>query len=321
MHGRRRLVLALQAAFVVAVFGYGGHVIADYWRQTRGQADLLRLRAGPLLLATALVLATYALLIQLWRVVLDRWGERLSFLDATRIWSVSNLGRFVPGRVAQIGTMAYLARQREVSAVAATGSALLNTLINIAAGIVVALVAGGRFLEREYPGAQPIAVAMVGAAAVGLLILPWLLPRLASAAARLLRRPLERPVTIPASAIWITAAGNLGAWILYGVAFRLFTHGVRGVAPGETAGYVAAYSVSYILGYIVVFAPGGLGVREGALATAMVGLGLANAAEAALVAIASRLWLTVLEVLPGLVFLALAALRRRSPSPSGDAPT
>jgi uncharacterized membrane protein YbhN (UPF0104 family) len=318
---RRRLVLALQVAFVVAVFGYGGHVIADYWRETRGQADLLRLRAGPLALATLCVLTTYALLIQLWRIVLHRWGDRLSFLDATRIWSVSNLGRFVPGRVAQIGTMAYLARQCDVSGVAAAGSALLNTLINIAAGFVVALVAGGRFLEREYPGKQPVALAMVGLAAAGLLALPWLLPRVADLAARLLRRPLERAVTIPASAIWITVAGNLVAWVLYGIAFRLFTQGVLGASSGDTAGYVAAYSVSYILGYIAVFAPGGLGAREIALAAAMVSLGLANKGEAALVTIASRLWLTVLEVLPGLVFLALAALRRRYPSPSGDAST
>ncbi|HEX6629896.1 MAG TPA: lysylphosphatidylglycerol synthase domain-containing protein [Gemmatimonadaceae bacterium] len=321
MHARRRLVVALQAAFVVAVFGYGGHVIADYWRETRGQADLLRLRAGPLLLATLLVVATYALLIQLWRVVLDRWGDHLGFLDATRIWSVSNLGKFVPGRVAQIGAMAYMSRAQDVSAVAATGSALLNTLINIAAGVVVALVAGGRFLEREYPGTRPIAVAMIGAAAAGLLALPWILPRAANVAARLLRRPLERAVTIPASAIWITVLGNLVAWILYGLAFRFFTHGVLGDATGDTAGYIAVYAVSYILGYIVVLAPGGLGVREGALATTMVAFGLANTAQAALVAIASRLWLTVLEVVPGLVFLALAALRRRSPSPSGDAPT
>ena len=320
MRGRRRLVLALQAAFVVAVFGYGGHVIADYWRETRGQADLLRLRAGPLALATLLVLATYALLIQLWRVVLDRWGGYLSFVAAARIWSVSNLGKFVPGKVAQIGTMAYMSRAEDVSAVAATGSSILNALINIAAGIVVALVAGGRFLDQAYPGRRPIAVALVAAAAAGLVALPWLLPRGAALAARLLRRPLERPVTMPASAVWITVAGNLAAWILYGIAFRLFTEGVLGEAAGETAAYIAVYALSYLLGYIAVFAPGGIGAREIALATAMVSLGLANRAEAALVVIASRLWLTVLEVVPGLVFLALAALRRRSPSPSGDAP-
>lgn len=321
MRGRRKLALLLQAAFVVAVFGYGGHVIAQYWRDTQGQANLLRLRAGPLALATLLVLTTYALLIQLWRIVLDRWGGHLRFIDAARIWSVSNLGKFLPGRVAQIGAMAYMSRAQDVSAVAATGSSILNVLINIAAGLVVALVAGSRFLEREYPGKQPVAIALVAVAAAGLAALPWLLPRASSLAARLLRRPLERPVTIPASAIWITVAGNVVAWILYGVAFRLFTQGVLGFASGDVAGYIAAYSVSYILGYIAVLAPAGIGARELALATAMVGLGLSNKAEAALVVIASRLWLTVLEVLPGLVFLALAALRRRSPSPSGDAPT
>ena len=39
---------------------------------------------------------------------------------------------------------------------------------------------------------------------------------------------------------------------------------------------------------------------------ALVALGVAVSAEATLLVIASRLWLTVLEILPGLVSLALA---------------
>lgn len=306
----RRLRVALQAAFVVAVFAFGGWILADHWRDVRAAGPLLRLAWGPLVAATAVVFATYALLIQLWRLVLVHWNARLGFVDAARIWSIANLGRFVPGRVAQIGAMAYLARERGVSPVAAGGSAVLNTLINIAAGAAVALAAGGRQLDRLYPGATAVTAVLLVAAAAGLVALPWILPRAVTLAARLVRRPRPADVRMPASAVWLTAAGNLVAWVLYGLAFQLFTAGVLGEAGGATAGYLAAYAASYIVGYAVIFAPGGLGAREISLAAAMVGLDLATLPEATLVALTSRLWLTVLEVVPGLLFLASAAARR-----------
>lgn len=306
----RRLRVALQAAFVVAVFAWGGWILADHWREVRTAGPLLRLGWGSIAAATAIVFATYALLVQLWRIVLRHWGAHLGFVDAARIWSVANLGRFVPGRVAQIGAMAYMARERGVSPVAAAGSSVLNTLINIAAGAAVALAAGGRQLDRLYPGAALLATAALVVAAASLVALPWVLPRAVAAASRLLGRTPPDGVAMPASAVWLTAFGNLMAWVLYGLAFQLFTAGVLGDAGGATAGYLAAYAASYIVGYLVIFAPGGLGAREISLAVVMVGLDLATLPEATLVALTSRLWLTVLEVVPGLLFLAQAAVRR-----------
>jgi hypothetical protein len=318
---RRRIGLILRLGLVAAVVVFGGRYLLTEWDAVRAHAAALDPRPSLLTVATAVVLATYALLIQLWRLVLTRWGARLSFGDAAFIWSVSNLGRFVPGRVAQIGAMAYLARERGVSGGAAAGSALLNTLVNIAAGVVVALLAGGRLLERYRPGARVAGVAVAVAAVLALIALPWLLPRAAAFAARLLRRPLAVAPEMPAAAVWLTGAGNALAWLLYGAAFQLFTVGLLGHASSGTWSYVAVYTGSYIIGYLAFFTPGGLGAREGALVFFMTALGMASVAEATLVSVASRLWLTLLEVLPGLLFLAAAAVRRRPPTAPGDAPT
>ena len=317
---RRRLWIAAQVAFVALAFGYAAYYLAGQWGDARAQRDLLRLRPWPILAATALVFATYALLVQLWRLVLERWGARLGFVEAARIWSVSNLGRFLPVRVAQIGAMMYMARERGVSAAAAAGSSLLNALINIAAGVLVAVALGGPALDRVHAGARGVGLLMVGLAVVGLVALPWLLPPAIRLAGRLARRELPAQPTMPASAIWITVAGNLAAWLLYGVAFQLFTRGVLGEAAGALPAYVAVYSGSYVLGYLAVFTPGGLVAREAALVAFMTALGMATLPQATLVALASRLWLTVLEIVPGLLFLAHGTVRRRPPLTSGDAP-
>ena len=74
---------------------------------------------------------------------------------------------------------------------------------------------------------------------------------------------------------------------------------------GNAWSYIAVYTGSYLAGYLALFAPGGVGVREAALVLAMPRFQLATAADAAVIAIASRLWLTALEILPGLVLLRI----------------
>lgn len=321
--GRRKLALrALQAVFIVAVFVYGGEKIAGAWSDARlhGGADLLaRLRWSYLAAATGVVLLTYTLLIQLWRYVLRSWGERLGMVDAMAIWSISSLGRYVPGRVWQIAAMMTLSRDRGVSPASATGSALLNTLLNIGAGLLVALALGGRTLDQIRPGAAGLAAVAIGLAVLGMLLLPWLLPGMVRLAARLLRREIAEP-RMGAMAIWLTAGGNVVAWVLYGVAFQLFAAGVLGdVAAGAVPAYIAVYTGSYVVGYLAIFTPGGLGAREATMAAMLVASGLTTEPRAWLLAFASRLWLLVVEVLPGVIFLAHSYLRRTPKLTSGDA--
>jgi hypothetical protein len=56
------------------------------------------------------------------------------------------------------------------------------------------------------------------------------------------------------------------------------------------------------------------------MAESLRALGLAGPGEAWLLAITSRLWLTVLELVPGLLFLARDAARRPS-QPRSDVPS
>jgi hypothetical protein len=89
--------------------------------------------------------------------------------------------------------------------------------------------------------------------------------------------------------------------LLYGVAFWLFARGITPRATGNASSYIAVYTGSYLAGYLALFAPGGVGVREAVLVIAMPKFDLASAPDAAVIAITSRLWLTILEILPGLL--------------------
>lgn len=297
----------LQLLLAVGVVAFAAVTLWRQWQAVRHTGFDPDVRAGWLLAASVLVLATYALLIETWRRTLVAWGARLAFNDASRIWNVSNLGKYVPGKIWQVTAMTMMLQRRGVPLATSSGAAVVVTLANLVVGFSIVLLLGASTLDVVPGGPTAIAIA-VALGAAGLLAAPALVPRLSSLAARLLRRD-PPAVAMPAAAVWWSVAGCAVAWLLYGVAFRLFVVGVLGEARGSLASYVVVYTGSYLIGYIALFVPGGLGVRELALTASLPALGLATPPEAVLLTVASRLWLTALELIPGLTYLALG--RRR----------
>jgi hypothetical protein len=205
--------------------------------------------------------------------------------------------------------MGAMAQRSGVSAAAAVGSSLVVNLVSVVAGFaVIAVTAAGRVgaavqsqttsVSNRSAELTVIAIAIAGGGA--LLLAPAAVPRLASLASRVTGRAVAIP-RVPARAIWVAAAATVASWLLYGLAFALFAHGVSPRATGNASSYIAVYTGSYLAGYLALFVPGGVGVREGVLVLAMPRFELASAADAAVVAITSRLWLTILEILPGLL--------------------
>lgn len=311
---RRRALTLLQLAFAAAVIAFAGRVLLRQWREVGRVADVLRLD-WPLVGASALlVLGSYAILIETWRMVLSRWDAHLDYWDAARVWTVSNLGKYVPGKVWQITAMGAMVHRRGISPIVAGASSVLITLVNTVVGFVVVLALGARALDPAGKGTGAAVVAIVLLAA-GLVAAPAILPLVARALARATGRSISLP-RVPASAVWIAAAGSAAAWTIYGIAFRLFVAGVTGSAAGATTEYIAVFTGSYLIGFVTLFSPGGLGTRELAMTAALAAFGLATPPQAALITVGSRLWLTVLELVPGLLFMAGQGARRRlTPTP------
>ena len=284
------------------------------WSDLRRESFPARLDWGWVAASTATFGLAYVVLIQTWRAMVASWDRRLPFVAAAQIWTVSNLGRYVPGKVWQIAAMGVLAQRAGVSALGATGSAVLGTVVNIAAGFAVVMATGWHLLELPYAGATTVALAIIAAAVVALVAVPVAAP----AMARLLERTTGRAATgslPPRRAVILAVVGNVVAWGVYGLAFQLLARGVLGEAAGGFGAYVAVYTLSYLVGYLVLPAPAGVGFREASMITLMPAAGLATAAQAAVLAVASRLVLTVLDIVPGLAFLGRDMLRRPSRAP------
>jgi hypothetical protein len=184
------------------------------------------------------------------------------------------------------------------------------------------LATGARVLTAV-PGGEGAGAGLLRTLAVvipvGLVFLsvPAILPRLVRWAARLTGRSWTMP-PIPAGALWGAVLGTAAAWLLYGLGFELLARAVWGETAGGPGRYVSAFTFSYLIGYLALFAPGGIVVRELALVEALRILGLAAPAAGLVLALASRLWLTVLEIVLGVLFIPLM-LRLPTPPVIDDA--
>jgi uncharacterized membrane protein YbhN (UPF0104 family) len=305
---RRNLFKVAQWIFAAAVLFFAARSLATQWNKVESRFTHIEFGWEWIAAATALVLITYALLIEGWRRILEAWDSQVPFIDAARIWFLSNLGKYVPGNVWSLTAMGVMARKRGLSAIAAAGSSVIMQAVSLATGTAIVMITGAKLLGQ--PLLVGAAVLLLGAL---LISAPRFLPSLATSIGHLIGRDITPPA-VPAKSIWTAAVASTLSWLFYGVAFQLFVRGLLGTAPGELSSYIAVYTAAYILGFISPIAPAGLGVREFTLAAFMTQLGLANEADAALVAIAARLWLTIVELVPSGLYVAAGANRKSSPN-------
>jgi uncharacterized membrane protein YbhN (UPF0104 family) len=310
---RKQIWLAVQYVFFTIAVVYFGLKIRSEWSDLVALPETIHPNWWLVLGSAGWVALSYAVLIETWRQIVIAWGGRLSWPVAARIWFISNLGRYVPGKVWQIGAMGALAQEAGVSGVAAVGSALVVNLVNLLAGVLVVVIAGSPLVI----GHGTALFVALGVFCVLVLGSPWLLPPLARLARKVTGRDIPIPA-IPPLAIIFAVAGCSLAWNLYGLAFHDLTVALFGGAAGRHSYYTAVFTLSYLAGYITLFAPGGIGVRESTLVTLLAAAGLETGAQATALAIASRLWLTVLEAAPGLILLAVRRPRSMQHNPIAE---
>lgn len=257
---------------------------------------------------------TYALLINTWRYLLEQMsGVRLPFMVASRIWLVSNLGAYVPGRIWQIVQMGAMSRDAGVSGVTAGAAAVMNAAVNVAVGLAIGVIASAPMFPALFGAFAWAAWLVTGLAVAGLVTLPVLLPFVLRVARRKLgpRIPADPP---PARALAVTTFANVIAWILYGAAFKCLALGILAPAPGTLVDYTASFASSYTAGYLAIMIPGGIGVREWVLTQVVSSATGMSVQQGQAIAIVSRLWLVLIQVLPALLFLAY----RRRPADEID---
>lgn len=284
----------------IAIIGFAGRALVRNWEQLRTQPLEWHVQPGWILLSALVVWLMYGLLIAAWRRMLEGWGQRLDGWTAARIWTVSSLGKYMPGKVWAVAGMAVMAKDAGIAPWAATGSAVVLQALAIGTGAAVAASTGAGALEAARPGIRAVLLALVGASVAGVILVLW--PPVLRRLVRLAGSDPAGGMAPAAGGILFGIAANLIAWVGYGVALWLLARGSLPNSGLSLLPAIAVFTASYLAGFLALLVPGGLGVREGLFILMLqgsIGIGAATA-----LALASRVLLTITEVGAAVPFLA-----------------
>jgi uncharacterized membrane protein YbhN (UPF0104 family) len=261
---RRRVVVGLQLALVVALLALFGYALKDVW------ADALPRLADtdPIFLAAALaVLAAYYLLFAVgWWWLLAALRIRVSYGIALQAEMASMLAKYIPGGIwTPLARIVWLRRAGGVSDTSFVISSIL--------------------LEAGLSAIAGILVFSAGLAAVDAVVIARAIFR---------RFGAPEPPPLPYRILVGLLAYYSGTWLVGGTAVYFLLRSL-GADPGiETIPYLGGTAaVGAIVAVLTVFAPSGLGVREASMYGLLVVVVPAGAALG--VTVLNRLAITLVE--------------------------
>jgi glycosyltransferase 2 family protein len=299
---RRRLWIAAQLAFLVALFVFLFFALGDAWSDA---APRLRdADVSDLVLATVLLAVYYCLFVVGWQWILRALGIRVSYSVALQAEMASMLAKYIPGAIwTPLARVVWL---RKTGTVAATpvvvSSILLEAGLSAVSGVLV--FAAGLLLvgDVEAPLLPLALFTVVVAALLHPRIFRWIAVRVFRPFGGIELPPLRWSVLLGLLAYYAFS------WLVGGAAFLFLIRSVGGEAGLESVAYLGGTAaVGAIVAVLSVISPSGLGVREGAMYALVLAVASSGVALGAVVL--NRIAITAVEAL--LLLLGALLWRRR----------
>ncbi len=290
----------VQWTVVVAIFVFLGRMVWDNWNQVKDAS--FTFDVFPLFISTLIFAFSYFIQTLAWYLITLKLGIALSTSDTLKSWFYSQLGKYVPGKVWLFLSRfySYESKGKSKKALSIALYFEMGTMIGAACLISLAVLIFHKEKWPLYSWSQlgwlfPLLILGFAALHPRVLqkILNWVLIRLK-------REPLSLSFSYH-DILWILFVCII-SWMVGGVGFYFFVDSVFPVAPHDILFLTGALAISSTLGLIAVFAPGGLGVREGVLVYLL--SFLMATPVAVIISVLTRLWMTLIEIgLIGVVYL------------------
>ncbi len=311
---RPRTPRAAAAAYAVVRWGAGLVVLGILFSQVWHARKLLRVsiesgRLLPLALAFLAGLAGLLALPLAWAVLIRGAGVRpeASLAEQGHIWLLSYLYRYVPGKVLLVAERTRLGAGVGIPPLVGAAVTIVESVLVVACGCACSLLALPALVEIE-------TVLLAGLVLPATVALTPPLLRLVGRSRIALRYGSSWP-HLTFRDVGAAAALYVAFWLLQGLSLGLLCRGLVPDAAPPLGILSGLYAFSFTAGVLALFAPAGIGVREGVLAAGL--HSVLGPPAAAMLALAARVWGTAIELLALAVFWMLSRRRRGEPRNTG----
>jgi len=326
-----RLRVLLKWILFAVVLGYVCYHGYRLWNQSDVRQQPLS-AAGVWWLVASGVVYTLSWLpsIWFWQQLMHALAGRVKFRDGARAYYCGQLGKYIPGKAMVLVIRGAMVKDRGCPALTGTVTAAYETLTMMGTGVAVGaalapLLFRAWIVERApWLNLTPLLQTVVALFVVTVLVvvsLPLISRMLTWIAAKVtpdsgLARSEQK--SIPPRLIGAGCVAFLLSWALQGLSLGLILSAVDETRFDLTAWplWTGAMALSTSLGFAVLFAPGGLGVREGILLAILNSQPGTSAPAAVAATVLSRVVSFVAELVVSMVLFM--TIRRTGKGSSGE---
>ncbi len=239
-----------------------------------------------------------------WRLILVGLGERIGFSRALGIITVTQLGKYAPGKIwFTVGRMSFAHRDGILEAKSLVSVIIETGLLLLSASFLFALALS--FLSGAVVPSGAYYLFLLAPFSL-LVIYPPVFNRILKPALRFFKQP-EFTLNLSYSRLLRIFLLYVTDWLVQSIGCFFLINSFYPFEITRLPMLIGGYSISWILGFIVLIAPAGLGIREG-IYTYILKLVMPESI-AIISALLTRIWMSSAELIMALFCLPL--LRRK----------
>ncbi len=284
----KKLLAVFRIAFAVTATGF------LVWYFVKNREDFAKIQGidlGAFALAWGVYFVYKLTLAGLWHFITKENDCAIPPKKAISAYLYSILGKYIPGKVFMLAARLGSYKEEGASLSRVSVCFLIENVCTLIGAAAIFLVSLLFFPNDLLGGYRWLTILLI--AAFLLIIHPRVINFILGIIGKLAKRTLHIPMTYPQ--LLKTAALFAANWLIVGAGFVVLTRAIYPeLAAGEMLYCAGVWGISAIIGILALFAPSGIGVREGIIIAA---LSVIMPTEyAAVVAVASRLWQTIPEL-------------------------
>lgn len=236
-----------------------------------------------------------------WILSLRLLREHISWKYGIKIWALSQLVKYLPGGIWNYVSRIYACDRAGLLKRSAIISLTIEAILRVQSGIIVFLISLPFWPTKEWFQPDVFLVTAATLLMSFLLLNPYSLQETIKLGSRILRTPLNDFTSLKYGHIIGLLGGHILTVASVGTAFYLMVISVYYVPLDAILPLTGMLAISVIAGFLNPLTPQGLGTRE-ALLIILLGYYL-PVPVAIIVALLSRLWLIISEVLSAVIVM------------------
>lgn len=262
-----------------------------------------------------LIISLFALLVHFlsysksWQKIMCMLGSSISFTQSSWMISTTQIAKYLPGRIWYMVGRVYVGKKEKMSSKNLAVSMILETCLLIISSCIIFLLSV--IMVGNYSFAN-LSICLILLVIAIIILNPHILSRVVNFLLQILKKPSIK-ITVSYSQILKLSIYFFGLWIAQIIGFYFVINAIYPMPISKIFTLSAAYTLSWMTGFVVIFAPGGLGVREGMMTLLLSPILPAPLAIA--ISFIARIWITLFEIViffVGLLVKRLSNLKDNS---------